>query len=446
MVFVATLLAAGALLAPADQPPVLNRIGHDFLPFYAAGTFVREGTPDAMYDIDALRAREREIATQNDVPLGDGFGPFWNPPFFALPFAAISALPFRAAMLTWLAINLAALAVATTLLCRMLGPARDWRNWGLVPLLIVASTPFLLAVTHGQNTGCSLLILALAVLAWRSRRAWYAGLAIGLLSYKPQLAAVVALIAFVDLGWRVAAGAMFSAGILVIASAVAMPGVFETYRAALPNLLHFMQVEHVYMWERHVTFKAFWRLLIQGYATGETAPVVNVLTILFAALLGSGLLFAARRRGGDRDKLIAATIATMPLLMPFYFDYDLLLLTIPAVLYAIERSRGSAALRPVGANLVFALPEGEDKLRPYECGGARPSGAVLERLVVASWCALYLWMIINPDVAERTRVNVAVPLLALLAGLLTARALRRDVEMGQCILTTEPPRPLAAAA
>ena len=35
-----------------------------------------------------------------------------------------------------------------------------------------------------------------------------------------------------------------------------------------------------------------------------------------------------RRRVG-RDRLIAATIVATPLLMPFYFDYDLLLLSVP---------------------------------------------------------------------------------------------------------------------
>jgi hypothetical protein len=409
-VFVATLLTAGAVLAPAEQPAVLNRIGHDFLPFYAAGTFVREGRANAMYDIEALRTREREIAAKNDVPIGEGFGPFWNPPFFALPFAGLATLPFRAAMLTWLGINVIALIGAMMLMRRMLGPGRDWRTWGLIPLLIIASTPFLLAVTHGQNTFCSLLILTIAVAAWRARRALYAGLAIGLLSYKPQLAAVVAMIALFDLGWRVAAGAIASAGSLLLTSVLAMPGILETYRTSLPNLLHFMQVEHVYMWERHVTLKAFWRLLIQGYATGETSLLVNGLTVATAGALGIALLVAAQRAGVKRDRLIAATIAAMPLLMPFYFDYDLLLLAIPIVLCAREQ---------------------------------------LGRVLVPASCALYLCLIINPDVAERTHVNLAVPLLAVVASTLVVRALRRDTEMPQCIpadSTTPAPALLKAAA
>ncbi len=44
---------------------------------------------------------------------------------------------------------------------------------------------------------------------------------------------------------------------------------------------------------------------------------------------------------------------------------------------------------------------------------------------------MYLWLIINPDVAERTRVNGAVVLLACLAGQLVARALRPEGETAQ---------------
>ena len=413
----------------------MSRVGYDFLPFYTAGQFVREGRAKEMYDIDSLRTREREIAAREGLALGDGFGPFWNPPFFALPFAPLSVLPFRSALLVWLSINLAALAVAIVLLCRVLASrGSDWRTWGLVPLLVLASCPFLLAITHGQNTFCSLLLLTLATLAWRSRSGMLAGLAIGLLAYKPQLAAVVGFIALIDLGWKVAAGAIASGTTLVLTAAVTMPGIFETYRTALPRLLRFMQVEHAYMWERHVTLKAFWRLLIQGYAVGETSLLVNVLTFVSAGLLGAGLIFAAtrcRHAGAiERDRLITATIATMPLVMPFYFDYDLLLLAIPAVLISRELIAAGGSPRACSLEIPRA--------------SARGYYLSVDRALPTFWCLLYLWLIINPDVAELTRVNVAVLLLTGIAMTLTARALRREPETAQLPLT--PPAPLAAVA
>jgi hypothetical protein len=409
--FVATVAVANGVLA-RGAGPAGSRIGLDFLPFYAAGTFIREGRPAAMYDIGALRAREREIATPSGLALGDGFGPFWNPPFFALPFAAMAGLPFHTALSVWLGLNVAALAIAIGLLCRTLARSdlpdcANWRTWALVPLLVATSVPCLLAFTHGQNTYCSLMLLTCAVLAWRGRRAMLAGLFIGLLAYKPQLAALVGVVALVDLGWRVFAGAAITGGTLALGAVLAMPGIVGTYRASLPRLLEFMQVEHVYLWERHVTLKAFWRLLLQGHAPGEVAISVTLLASLCAAALLVGLLAAAFRchfakddTSLGRDRLIAATIATMPLVMPFYFDYDLLLLAIPAVLVA---ARGHAFIAGRG-----------------------------RRLLVGAGSALFVWMIINPDVAELTRVNGAVPLLGVVAGVLVGRALRRDAETSQC--------------
>jgi hypothetical protein len=412
--FVATVVVANGLLGRGNAPAA-SRIGLDFLPFYAAGTFVRDGNPAAMYDIDLLRAREREIAGVANLALGDGFGPFWNPPFFALAFVPLAGLSFSTALGAWLTINVVALALSMALLARTmmrsdLAERVNWRTWGLVPLITVTSVPCLMALTHGQNTFCSLLLLTCAVVAWRNRHAVLTGLFVGLLSYKPQLAAVVGVIALVDLGWRVCAGAITSAGVLVVSAALTMPEIFATYRTALPRLLHFMQVEHVYMWERHVTLKAFWRLLIQGTAPAEAGILVTALASLCAAALGVTLLAAAFRlrlagkhldlpSNVTRDRLIAATIAAMPLLMPFYFDYDLLLLVVPAVLVA--------------------------------AGGESFIGVRGRTVLVSAWSALYVWMIVNPDVAELTRVNGAVPLLGVVAGVLACGALRRDAESSQ---------------
>jgi len=103
--------------------------------------------------------------------------------------------------------------------------------------------------------------------------------------------------------------------------------------------------------------------------------------------------------------------------MPFYFDYDLLLLAVPATLYAVER-----VIRPELS---------------------RPGDLWLTR----AWVALFLWLFVNPGLAMRTHVNVTVVMLSCVAGLLVARAGRAEV----AAVTTAPeseetPEPLALAA
>jgi hypothetical protein len=62
--------------------------------------------------------------------------------------------------------------------------------------------------------------------------------------------------------------------------------------------------------------------------------------------------------------------------MPFYFDYDLLLLAVPATLYAANRMEQAG-----------------------------------DRWAVALWVALALSLFVNPYLATATRINVATLLL-----------------------------------
>jgi hypothetical protein len=281
----------------------------------------------------------------------------------------------------------------------------------LLWMLVLVSMPCIMALGHAQNTCTSLLILTVAVTFWRSKRAFFAGLVGGVLCYKPQLAAVLAGAMVMTLGARALAGLCVSGGSLLLAGERAMPGSTLRYLRQLPLNLRFMQVEHPYLWERHVTLRALWRMLIQGRGPGETSMVVTALTGACGVALLVGL-FIAWRRGrettGDvpwtgetaairRDRFIAAVIVATPLLMPFYFDYDLLLLTVPAVLYAREMMSSDAL-------------------------GTRD--ARRERRLLITWSIFYLWLFVNPGITAKTRVNGTGLLLACLAVQHIARACR----------------------
>jgi hypothetical protein len=162
--------------------------GHDFLAFYSAGTLVREGRAAELYDLDAIRRLERETARAAGFELGDSVGPWWNPPLFAWAFVRLSALPYGAALSTWTAINVIATLTAACLLARVAAP-ENRSDRVLVILLILLSAPLLQSLTHGQNSAISLLLVAGIVTAWRRDASFLAGALVGVLAYKPQLAA-----------------------------------------------------------------------------------------------------------------------------------------------------------------------------------------------------------------------------------------------------------------
>ena len=315
-------------------------LGHDFLALYYGGTCARTGHYEQLYDLAATRAFEFRTVSASGLSLGTDFGPWWNPPFAAWLFAPFSALPYLSALHAWWFFCAVCLVVSMMLLCGMLGGT--WKTRGLIPLLMLISMPCIEAFSHGQNTCFSLLLLTTTVWLWRNDRPVLAGIVCGLLFYKPQLGAVIAAVLCLHQGRRALLGVGMTVAGLALVTVLAMPGTLHEFVYRMPLNLRWIQEQNVYRWEWHVTLKSFWRHMIQGDAVGPTATATRVLWGLSEFALFTGLsrvvLKSMGRRNSrpQRDRLIAATIFAMPLLMPFYFDYDLLLLSVGIVVYAAD--------------------------------------------------------------------------------------------------------------
>ncbi len=412
--FLLTAVVGNGLIRP-DRAVGRADLGHDFLAFYTAAAFVRDGRYHELYDLDAVRTAEQATARGAGVDLGTAFGPWWNPPFYALALAPLARLPYGVALDVWRWVNVASLVAAAVLLGRMVttreapGVHPGLRSAPLVLLLLATSMPFVQAIGHAQNTCTSLLLLTATVTLWRADRPAWAGLVGGLLFYKPQLAAVVAGVMAVDLGWAAVGGLALTGAALLLVTDVALPGSLADWVRGLPANVHWMQVEHPYLWDRHVTLKAFWRLLLMGKRAGEPTPLVVALTDGCVAAVAIPLAWAAwrsRGRADRRDRLIAATVCATPLLMPFHFDYDLLLLAVPASLYAADPTRG--------------------------------------QWLTVGWVALAAELYVNAPLAGRTGVIPAVVLLAGLTAASVRRISRGDTAADPIPLQHWPP--MAAAA
>ncbi len=328
-------------------------LGRDFLVFYTGGNLARTGRSSDLYDLAVVQAGEKAAAASNGWDIGGQFGPWWNPPFAAWMFAPLSAMTFHNALLAWWAISGVALAGSIVLLCRMLpvAPESSWieslKTRALVPLLIFGAAPTWQAFGHGQNTFVSLFLITATVWFWRTERPLAAGLVAGMLAYKPQLGLVIAAVLVVTMGWRAMAGLAITGSALLLVTLISMPGTLGLFLHQLPINLRHLQVEQIYIWHRHVTFKAFWRWLIQGRTAGEMGTLTTLLWLGCEVTLGVAIGWAAfgvarMRRHGHAiscDRVIAAALAAAPLLMPFYFDYDLVLLAVPATVAAADAIR-----------------------------------------------------------------------------------------------------------
>jgi hypothetical protein len=330
-------------------------------------------------------------------------------------FAPLSALPYRTAAAVWLAINVVLAAGALVLLMRMLPPQRSAR--GLVPLLVLASMPFCQAMGHQQNTFLSLLLLTAAVTCWRSDMPFGAGMIAGLLFYKPQLALVVSIALVAHQGRRAALGLGVTGLVTLLVTLAYTPGALPEYVRTLPVNVDWIQNQLQYNWGRQATFLGFWRLLLQGRQVGPPSLIVRVLWAASALAVAAALAvaFLRARRTGNRDAIISAAITSTPLLLPYFMDYDLLLLSVPAVLFA------------------------NDVIRR----GRMPRA---DRWAVRAGLALYAWAYLNPGLSGMLHISLTAPLLAFVAACLSAgaRAAREPAQAPE--QPQRPPEPHALAA
>jgi hypothetical protein len=389
--FILTLVIAN-FFAPADKRFDTHMYGHDFLPFYTAGQFVRSGQIAQLYNPDATKVAEHKTAAAAGLVIRNEYGAFLNPPFAALPAAPLAAWPYRPALFIWTIFLLVCLSASIFLLIQLLPRATPWQTWALIPLLLFAALPAWQAMVHAQNTFVSLAILSAAVFAARSQKPFIAGLIAGLLFYKPQLAAILAAVLVVIHGRRALAGLSLTSALLLLITVFTLHGALTDYLQRMPANLRAIQILPTYTWQRHITFLAWWRLLLQGRAGALPNLPARILAALCMSAVAGALAIAVWRGRRDpprADRILAAAIAAMPLTMPYFMDYDLTLLSVAAVLCAAD-----------------AIRHGGD------------------RAILFAWIGLYIAMELNPTITSLTPIIPAVPALTVLSILLIRKAMQ----------------------
>ena len=134
-------------------------------PSYVAGTFVREGRPRDMYDIDAVHREEAKIVSSADLSLDHQGGPLAQPAVLRM-----AVCPLRRVLSPGVGAFPDDQSGAPPFMtcCSAQLPVQGWRNV-LVPL---SSAPRCRSagVGHQQNTFISLFLLTLTMTLWQSGR------------------------------------------------------------------------------------------------------------------------------------------------------------------------------------------------------------------------------------------------------------------------------------
>ena len=155
------------------------RLGGDYPAFHGAGSIVADGDIDDLYD------PTRQTAAQAGLGI-DGYLAFAYPPHVAMAYAPLAMLGFQLGYLAHTVLMSAALLGALLLLRRPV-PFVGEHFW---PVAAAAFTfhPLFTAIGGGQNTAITVLLMAAIWRGLHDESETAAGIAAGLLLFRPQYA------------------------------------------------------------------------------------------------------------------------------------------------------------------------------------------------------------------------------------------------------------------
>jgi hypothetical protein len=321
----ATILAIclwGACAVDFSTPGLIDRAGNikfqDFLPLYVSAQSIAQGHADALYNQQTAVTEMKAIVAQSNAPrsmlsrLPNLYGPQ-----VALLFVPLTRFSFAASARIWGALSLLLFTACVYALWKRCPALRP--HAGMVVLAALAFPPLFHFFVRGQNSAFVLACFTAAFFGFRAQRPWLAGIALGLLIFKPQFLVALPLILFLSgelkalIGLTASAAAQLAFAWIYFGSSV--------MRAYFNTLFHFPRwietaepgIAHMQM---H-SLRSFWALLVPW---PEAALVLYILCSLVvmrwaASIWKSSATLALR--------FSAITLAAV-LVNPHLFVYDLL--------------------------------------------------------------------------------------------------------------------------
>ena len=373
----ATISGAGIDESGAETSATATaRLGGDFAAFYAAGSIVWAGDIDELYD----PARQR--AAQDDLGL-DGYLAFAYPPHVAAAYAPLGALNFQVAYLIHTIFMALAFVVALRLLEKPVPMIATWR-W---PILAASFTflPLATAVGGGQNAALSVLGMAVIWRALHDDREVVAGIAAGLLLFRPQYAIPLIGLFLLARHWRAVWAAIGTGLITWAATALVLGPVWVV--DWLDEVVPFVERDAEVNASNSISILGF----LQAAWSENDAVVLAGMAGAVAVVLTLSYLWLNPDRFTLANRMGAVAIG-VTLISPhtMFYDASLLLIAAAAALAATSPAMVRVLAVTWGAALIHLLSGSL---------GATP----LALVVVASFIAM-VWHTINVGQPHSTAI------------------------------------------
>lgn len=341
MVVAAFAIMAAWVVWKLTAAPTQDGLGGDFLSFYAASKLALSG-----HAADAWRPGLHAAAEARAVPGNSGYMAFFYPPPYLLVCWPLGFLPYGWALLAWVTATTAAAIGALRLL---FGKA--------IPVIVLLAFPAVwINLGCGQNGALTLAILA-AGFGLLDRRPIAAGLLLGLMVIKPQLAIALPFILGFSARWKAFLATGFSAFALCGLAYLAVGS--EGYAAFFQNSAFARAALDQGKVDPALMQSLFAGLRVLG---APLTAAYGAQVLLSTVVLGTAGYVALRYRP-DGPALGALAVAATVLATPFLLDYDLLILALPlGWLVATGTQKGFRDWEKSALLAVFLLPLATRKL------------------------------------------------------------------------------------
>lgn len=264
-------------------------------------------------------------------------GRYGYPLWTALAMLPFGVLPLPAAAVAWMGLSLLAVAIGAAASWRAVGGART--GLLLYITLVATAQPLWLLIIYGQITGIMLGLVGLFGLFLARMRDVPAGIALGLLVFKPQIVGAFGPLVFLRSARarpRFAVASLATLAILAVATLVVAPGWPLEWLSELGGRR--LRVSGL--------LPTAWGFSADFFGTQAVAPV-----LILAVIIGVALI--VRRMPGHLG--FAAIVLPLSLFVsPYAWSYDQLVLVFPWAMCVAVAARATGASR-VALFLMTAL-------------------------------------------------------------------------------------------
>ena len=221
------------------------------------------------------------------------------------------------------------------------------REGTTIAILALAFPAFFNLIAFGQNSAIALAAFVLAYLALRRGNSFFAGMALGLLLYKPPFGIAAAVLFVLTFEWKLILGGLVTAaGQFGIAWAYYGKISLLDYVHALRNLGQNAGLLEPKLYQMY-SLRSFWQMLLPW-------PRVSFSLYLISAVIALALLYRTWRSPGPLSLRYAAFLLASVLVDPHLTSYDLVVLA-PAFLligdWILENSAADDLRRTNGCSI-----------------------------------------------------------------------------------------------